>query len=152
MHMLAGLLLALCLIAPAMEARAQATLPDSENGRYTFSQRADEVLRLDTRTGAITVCRRKANDWVCETVADERAALEKEIARLQAENVALKKELISRGAPLPGVSERTSPPRDPELRLPNDAELDRAMAFLEKMWRRLVEMVQRVQQDFERKG
>ncbi len=151
MRTLAGLL-ALCLIAPAMEARAQASLPDSENGRYAFSPKGEEALRLDTRTGAVSVCRRKANDWVCETVADERAALEKEIARLQTENVLLKKELISRGAPLPGVSERTSPPRDPELGLPGDAEIDRAMTFLEKVWRRLVEMVQRVQKDFERKG
>lgn len=152
MRTLAGLLFVFCIIAPAMEARAQASLPDSENGRYTFAPRGDEVLRLDTRTGALSACRRKTDAWVCETVADERAALEREIARLQTENVALKKELISRGAPLPGLSDRTSPPRDQELALPSDAEIDRAMAFLEKMWRRIVEMVQRVQKDVERKG
>jgi type II secretory pathway component PulJ len=31
--------------------------------------------------------------------------------------------------------------------VPSDAELDRVMTVMEKMWRRLVEMVQRVQKE-----
>ena len=31
--------------------------------------------------------------------------------------------------------------------MPSDAEIDRVMAVMEKMWRRLVEMVQRVQKE-----
>lgn len=152
MRKMAPLLLAMVLTAGMAGARAESALPDEERGRYTFNQVADGVLRLDTRTGAVSLCRRKEAGWVCETVADDRKTLESEITRLQAENGALKRELVARGAPLPGIGDRSSSERQSEWRLPSDADLDRVMSFLEKMWRRLIEMVQRVQKDAERKG
>jgi len=36
-----------------------------------------------------------------------------------------------------------------ELNLPSDADLNRMMAFLEKMWRRLLDMAQRTQRELE---
>jgi hypothetical protein len=36
---------------------------------------------------------------------------------------------------------------DPELRLPNSADLDRAVSFLERTWRRLVEAISNLQKD-----
>ena len=41
-----------------------------------------------------------------QPVPDERTALENEIARLQRENGALKKDMLARGLPLPGGFER----------------------------------------------
>ena len=72
-----------------VSAHAQTT-PDSENGRYSFSTVADGTLRLDTRTGQVSLCARQATGWACNAVPDERSALENEIARLQRENGALK--------------------------------------------------------------
>jgi hypothetical protein len=43
-------------------------------------------------------------------------------------------------------------PGEPELRLPSDAEVDKVMSFLEKVWRRLIEMGRKVQKDIERKN
>ena len=60
------------------------------------------MLRLDTRTGAVSLCAKKDAGWACNAVPDERAALENEIARLQRENGALKKDMLARGLPLPG--------------------------------------------------
>ena len=72
---------------------------------------------------------------------DERSALETEIARLQGENATLKKELLARGLPVPGVPGQSgAKPSEPELKLPSDAEVDKVMSFLEKAWRRLIEM------------
>ena len=129
-------------------AQAQTATPDSENGRYSFSAVPDGMLRLDTRTGAVSLCAKQAAGWACNMVPDERTALENEIARLQRENGALKKDLLARNLPLPpGVSAPQSAQRERELQLkvplPSDAEIDRMMTVFEKMWRRLVDMMQK---------
>jgi hypothetical protein len=132
-------------LAPA--ALAQNATPDSENGRHTFSAVTDGTLRLDTRTGAVSLCAKQATGWACNSVPDERQALENEIARLQRENGALKKDMLARSLPLPGgvASLPSDKQRELSLRvpLPSDAEMDRAMSALERMWRRLVDMVQK---------
>jgi hypothetical protein len=133
--------------ALAMPAFAQTATPDSENGRYSFSPASDGMLRLDTRTGQVSLCARKDAGWSCNTVPDERSALENEIARLQRENGALKKDMITRGLPLPSTVTGLPADQQRELQLkvplPSDAEIDRVMSAFEKMWRRLVDMVQK---------
>ena len=141
-------LLALAAAAGGPAALAQTALPDSENGRYTFNQVADGLLRLDTRTGQVSLCAKKDAGFACNTVPDERSALENEIARLQRENGVLKKDMLARKLPLPsGVAGAPSAEQQRELNLkvplPSDAEIDRVMNAFEKMWRRLVDMVQK---------
>jgi hypothetical protein len=140
-------------LAALAAASAQPETPDSENGRYSFNPVADGVLRLDTRTGQVSQCSRSDAGWTCKAVPDERSSLESEIARLQGENATLKKELLARGLPIPGVpSPPAARPSEPELKLPSDAEVDKVMSFLEKVWRRLVELGREVQKDIERKN
>ena len=69
------------------------------------------MLRLDTRTGQVSLCARKDANWACNAVPDERQALESEIARLQRENGALKKDMVARGLPLPSASRARRPVR-----------------------------------------
>ena len=134
-------------------ASAQTATPDSDNGRYSFYPVADGVLRLDTRTGEISQCSRNDVGWVCKVVPDERSVLETEIARLQKENATLKKQLLARGLPVPGApGPSIAQPGDPELKLPSDADVDKVISFLEKVWRRLVEMGRSVQKDVEKKN
>jgi hypothetical protein len=135
-------LLALALtlsLADFAAVSAQTATPDSENGRYSFNPVADGVLRLDTRTGQVSQCSRSDAGWACKVVPDERSALETEIARLQGENGTLKKELLAK-------------PGEPELKLPSDAEVDKVISFLKKVWRRLIEMGRTVQRDVEKKN
>jgi hypothetical protein len=138
------------LFLTALPAAAQSGAPDTEGGRYSFNRVDDGYLRLDQQTGQVSLCNRRSVGWACYPVPDERSALEEEIARLQKDNVAMKKEMLARGIVLPGMKQsqaQTEGKPDLGLKVPSDAELDRVMGAMEKMWRRLVEMVQRVQKE-----
>jgi hypothetical protein len=173
------------------------SMPDAESGRYSISPVANGVIRLDTRTGAVSTCTNSGAGWACYAVPDERAALDAEIGRLQADNERLKAELAARDATVTGkidealpketlpketlpketlpketlpketlpketLPKETLPKTDSlkqpepkvaegerkiEIPLPSDRDLDRMMSFLERAWKRLIEMANRVQKD-----
>jgi len=137
-------------LAIASMALGQTAAPQSDEKRYTFNRVDEGYLRLDGRTGQVSICAQRPAGWACQAVPDERAALEAEIARLQAENAAVKKELIARDLPLPGTVKPDAPaanPDEPRLQLPNDADLNKVMNFVEKVWRRLLDMIATVHKD-----
>jgi hypothetical protein len=138
------------------------SMPDTENGRYALSPVADGVIRLDTRSGAISTCSNNDNGWACYATPDERAALDAEIGRLQADNEKLKAQLAAREPTVTGKIDEPLPKTDSlkkpepkvadgerkiEIPLPSDRDMDRVMSFLEQAWRRLVEMANRMQKD-----
>ena len=138
------------------------SVPELENGRYALSPVADGVIRLDTRTGAVSTCNNSGAGWACYAVPDERAALDAEIGRLQSDNEKLKAQLAAREPTATGKIDEPLPKTDSlkpatpkadaerkiEIPLPSDRDMDRVMSFLEQAWRRLIEMAQRVQKDF----
>ena len=87
-----------CVTAPVWGDEAA---PETEGGRYSFSKVADGFVRLDMQSGEVSLCSRRAVGWTCQAVPEDRAVLENEIARLRRENAVLKKEILSRGLPLP---------------------------------------------------
>jgi hypothetical protein len=153
------------------------SMPDSQKGRYSMSAVGNDVIRLDTRTGAVSTCSNGGAGWACYAVPDERAALDAEIGRLQADNERLKSELAARepavtgkvdealpkeALPKEGLPQETLPKTDSlkkpdpkvaegerkiEIPLPSDRDMDRMMSFLERAWKRLIEMANRVQKD-----
>jgi hypothetical protein len=143
-------------------ATAAQPMPNTENGHYSLSPVADGVIRLDTRTGAVSTCSNTGIGWACYAVPDERAALDVEIGRLQAENERLKAQLAEREPTVTGKIDEPMPKTDSlkkpepkvaeserklEIPLPSDRDMDRMMSFLEQAWRRLVEMANRMQRD-----
>ncbi len=141
---------ALCWIVPL---RAEEAAPDSAGGRYIFSKVADGYVRLDTQTGEVAQCGQRSVGWACQAAPEDRAVLENEIARLRSENAALKRDILARGLPLPPgtapeppVAHDNAPQASvPNLRFPNDADIDRMMAFVGRVWQRFVEAVQRAE-------
>jgi hypothetical protein len=143
-------------------AAAAQTMPDTENGRYALSPVTDGVIRLDTRTGMVSTCSNNGTGWACYSVPDERAALDAEIGRLQADNEKLKAQLAAREPTVTGKVDEPMPKSDSlkkpepkvaegerkiEIPLPSDRDMDRVMSFLEQAWRRLLDMANRVQKD-----
>jgi hypothetical protein len=151
---LTGLVAGLAFGITAVCAQAQNGAPETEDARYSFHRVDDGYLRLDVRSGQVSLCSRRAAGWACHPIPDERAALESEIARLQGDNAALKKDMLARGLPLPGTMKPEPPVAkvpEVELKLPSNADIDRMMSVVEKMWRRLVEMIENLQKDMLRK-
>jgi len=137
-------------------------MPDTENGRYALSPVTDGVIRLDTRTGAVSTCTNSGNGWACYAVPDERAALDAEIGRLETDNERLKTELAAREPTVTGKIDEPLPKSDSlkqpepkaadgerkiEIPLPSDRDLDRMMTFLGQAWQRLVDLANRMQRD-----
>ena len=124
---------------------AEETPPPSSDARFSFHKVADGYVRLDTQTGAVALCNRQPVGWACVTAPEDRTVLEHEIERLRQENAALKQALLSHGVPLPrGVT--AEPPADNNgdsvtLRLPSNADVDRFIAFIGRVWRDLVEAI-----------
>ena len=133
---------------PAPAAPAAPASPDTAGGRYTLNKAADGFVRLDIKTGEVAFCSARAVGWACQAAPEDRAAFESEIARLRGENAALKQSLLAHGLPLPA---RATPERsgahdnDITIRLPDNADLDRAMAYVEDVWRRFVDAVAKAQ-------
>jgi hypothetical protein len=158
----AGFAAALIVGAGGFGSATAQAVPDIENGRYALSPVADGVIRLDTRTGAVSTCNNSGAGWACYAVPDERAALDAEIGRLQSDNEKLKAQLAAREPTVTGKIDEPLPKTDSlkpatpkaeaerkiEIPLPSDRDMDRVMSFLEQAWRRLIEMAQRVQKDF----
>lgn len=142
----AAAIAAACLGTPAF---ADDALPDSAGGRYTFNKTADGVVRLDTKTGEVALCSQRAVGWACQAAPEDRAAFESEIARLRRENAALKQLVLAHGLPLPsGMVPEPSGAHDNNeitIRLPDNADIDRAMGYVDRMWRSFVDAVSRMQ-------
>jgi hypothetical protein len=111
---------------------------DQAGGRYRMTPaEGGAFLRLDTQTGAMSVCQRKDGRWACEAVPDERRALETEIDRLKSEVKRLE-ELLA--LPDPGTPDGKRAQRSgPKLSLPSEEDLDRAMDYAQRMMRKFKE-------------
>jgi hypothetical protein len=151
-----------CLVVPALAQEA-------EKGRYTLVPMSGGFVRLDTLTGVVSHCENKGSGWACYVLPEEHAALDKEIGRLQAENEKLKAQLAARepagkiqkdlsqqqgsGEPGPAAPKADGPKsadvnrNSIEIPLPSDRDMGRLMSFVERAWRRLIEMASRVQRD-----
>ncbi len=133
---------------------AESRPPETAEGRYSFSRVQDGYLRLDNRSGQVSFCSKRTVGWTCQLAPEDRAAFESEIARLQEENVALKRDLLGRGLPLPG-SMKAEPPvvrNDKNFSLPSDPNFDRMKDFVEQVWRRLVALIVSLQKDVLKKS
>lgn len=107
--------------------------PASDNGRYAMQQTPEGFLRLDTRTGKVSLCTVKDGAARCALAADERDAYDREIAALKAERDAARA-----GGKL--AQDKSAAPTDDKTagsgpRLPTDAEIDRTLSVMEKIWR-----------------
>jgi hypothetical protein len=143
-------LIVACATSPALaQGRAQDAAPPSGPSRYTFNRVENGFLRLDNQTGQVAMCSSHDAGWACQAVPEDRAALEKEIARLQDEVTRLKMQVAG-----PPSGDLTPPAKgdDAQIKFLTREEVESARVAVENAWRRLVDMIVNFQKDMMRKG
>ena len=131
-------------LALTVSAAASPCFAGEEPGRYTMTPVGDSVLRLDSATGAVSMCGRKLGGWSCESVADDSSALKQEVDRLTRENQELKDKLAKADAN-EAEAGPSKVPANLYAQFPGLA-LDEMTDFINNMIRRLQEMVRDLKQ------
>ena len=93
--------------------------------RFQLERTDQGIVRLDSQSGAITICRDENDELTCRMAPDERAAYEKELDLLEKRVTALEERLS----------------RTPPERLPSDAEVDRSLSIMERFMRTFMGIV-----------
>lgn len=105
---------------------------DAATDRYTLEKSASGFVRLDRQTGAVTLCTEADGTLTCRMAADERAAYDADLARLEKRVEALEKQVAGGAAAKSGE-------------LPSDAEIDRSIGIMERFMRTFFGLVQEFQ-------
>src|SRR4030095_4091152 len=72
------------LTPAALVSLVAASAWSEETDRYRLEKSANGYVRMDTQTGAMSICEERSGQLVCKMAADERAAFQDEVDRLQA--------------------------------------------------------------------
>jgi hypothetical protein len=109
----------------------------AETGRYTMTPTKDGVLKLDTRTGAVSLCSRSSGDWSCKSVDSDG---QDRIRQLEKENARLRARLADRHL-APGSNDGG------KMEMPSEEDVDKAMDFMERLLHRFKGMVEDLKKD-----
>jgi hypothetical protein len=148
---------ALVLLALLAPAAAQEGRP----GRFTMTPVEGGFLRLDTETGAVSMCRSREGAWSCDPTPDSAEAMKRESERLAAENERLKadirrmEETFGLGPPKPGEEQRQSeaPPGGPlpggsgKFELPSEKDVDEAIDYLGRIIKKFRDKIRELDPD-----
>src|SRR6266540_7454774 len=120
------------VIPAALVSLIAASALSEEAERYRLEKSANGYVRMDTQTGAMSICEERSGQLVCKMAADERAALQDEIDQLQSSV----KALDERVAKL-----ENSPTARLESTLPTEEEFNKTMSYMERFLRGFMDIV-----------
>lgn len=126
----------------AMAGMCATMLPLSEAAaqeRFRLEKTETGYVRMNTETGAISLCRERSGELVCQVAAEERQAYETEMAELRDRLAALEKRV--------DALEQTD---DPQVGDALEREFEQTMTLMERFFRRFMEIVQGLEQDMEK--
>lgn len=111
--------------AAALAASVLVSAPASaDNGRYVMEKTEEGYVRMDTATGEMSICAEKSGQLVCKLAADERAAFQDALDRLE-DRVARLEERVDR-----------------TLAYPSEQEFEQGLDNMEKFFRRFLGIVE----------
>ncbi|WEX08952.1 hypothetical protein [Chelativorans sp. AA-79] len=119
----------LCLL-PALAGTASA----QNEERYRLERTTDGYVRMDTETGAMTLCKEQEGELVCRPASNEAEAAESEIETLRRKVTALE----ARVEALEGGGIRNLVPEE---------EFEQSLNMMERFFRRFVDIVKGLEQE-----
>lgn len=114
---------------------------DEGRSRFVMQQTDDGMLRLDTHSGAMSLCQPREGAWSCAQIEDDSAGQDAELRALQQENKKLKNEINRLRVDLQARPERLTADK-PREALPSEEDVDRAFSFVERLLKRFKGMVE----------
>lgn len=113
---------------------ASATFPAKaeEAGRYALEKSPTGYVRMDTQTGEMSICEEREGQLVCKLAADERAAFQDELDRLQSKITGLEQRLAAL---------ENNPVLKPQNLLPTEEEFKRSLGYMERFFRKFLDIV-----------
>jgi hypothetical protein len=135
----------------SLTAQAQSSLPAGSPGRFTMHPADGGMLRLDTQTGVLSMCRQSGGSWSCAMMPDDRAAVTDEIERLKAENRELSS-AVKRLEDMAGVPAEPGAKSKPTAGLPTEEELDKAMSYVQRMLKKFKDKIKELEGPDGKKG
>lgn len=106
--------------------------------RYRLEKSGDGFVRMDTQTGAMSICEQKNAQLVCRMAADERSAMQEEVQRLQGQIRALDERVAKLENSLSAKLESS---------LPSEEDFNKTMGYMERFFRSFMGMVKEMQKD-----
>ena len=124
---------------------------EETGARYSMSPAPNWVVRLDTQTGAMSLCTGTTGQWSCQDMNDSQRSLTAEIDRLRAENKSLKDQLDQSDQALGLNDNGPDAPKPPaKFTLPTEQDVDKAFDYLEAMAKKIHKRLDRLQEQQER--
>ena len=129
------------ILIPALAMTGIAFLASAEEAeRYRLEKSDTGYVRMDTVTGEMSICEERSGQLVCKLAADERAAFQTDIDRLQAKL----DDVEGR------VAKLEARPSIPETLLPTDEQVDKGIDIMEKFFRSFMGIVKDLDKDVAR--
>jgi hypothetical protein len=119
-----------------------AQAPSDSNGRYSLAPVDGGFLRLDRETGEVAMCAKSGTAWACEGVED-RARKSADTKKLEAENKLLRDRLQS--LETQGKSVAPAPDAVPKAQLPTEEEVDKALDYVENIFKKFKNRIEKYQ-------
>jgi hypothetical protein len=120
------------VIAAATVFVSQVAGAQAAEDHYRLEKTENGYVRMDTQTGAMSLCEERSGQLVCKLAADEREAYQTQIDQLQGALKALEDRV--------SVLEKNRPALQAPA-LPSEEEFEKGMGYMERFFRRFMDIV-----------
>lgn len=140
-----------------MSTMAMAPSSQAASGRYQMTPVEDGFMRLDTQTGAVSICKNKDGKVTCKLAEDGADKYAKDIDALKQENQKLRGEVerleqhfgLETNKNKPGQPNDLAPPVPPSttFKVPREEDVDQMFNYIEGMLNKFRERLRRLEKE-----